>query len=75
MGVSEQMESTINQKGLNPSELARLVGCSPQYMHNLLKGKRRWNETQLSKACDALGLEIKLVPSKQKKGGEVFESS
>lgn len=65
MIVSEQMKLVINQKGLNPSELAHLVGCSPQYMHSLLKGNRRWNETTLNKACEALGLEIKLVPAKK----------
>ncbi|NMP10591.1 helix-turn-helix domain-containing protein [Paenibacillus polymyxa] len=67
MKVSEQMRPLINEKGLNPSDLAHLVGCSPQYMHNLLNGSRRWNETTLRKACDALGLEIKLVPKKLKK--------
>lgn len=64
MNISEQIKPLINEKGINPSELANLVGCSPQYMHNLLKGSRRWNETTLSKTCRALNIEIKLMPRK-----------
>ncbi|MDK8188829.1 helix-turn-helix transcriptional regulator [Paenibacillus sp. UMB7766-LJ446] len=62
MNISTQMKPVINERGLNPSELAHIVGCSPQYIHNLLNGNRRWNEETLSKVCGALDLEIKLLP-------------
>ncbi|WP_228468957.1 helix-turn-helix domain-containing protein [Paenibacillus sp. JNUCC32] len=62
MSISEQVKPIIDSKGLNPSELAHLIGCSPQYMHNLLNGSRRWNETTLNKICDALDLEFRVLP-------------
>jgi DNA-binding Xre family transcriptional regulator len=54
----------LNDKKLNPSDLARMTGYTPQYIHNLLDGNRRWNETTIQKTCEALGLEVMLVPRK-----------
>lgn len=47
---------------MRPADLARRTGYSPQHIHNLLKGEKRWNEESLKKVCDALELEIKVVP-------------
>lgn len=49
----------------NPSQLARQIGHTPQYVNDLLKGKRRWNEQVMGKVCDVLGLEIKIVPKQE----------
>lgn len=65
MNISTQMKPVIHERGLNPSELAHLIGCSPQYIHNLLNGSRRWNEETLNKVCGALDLEVKLLPRKR----------
>lgn len=58
MGFSAKVKSALEQKGINASELARKTGYSPQYMHELLKGDKRWNEDSMVKVCNALGLEI-----------------
>ncbi|ETT32167.1 helix-turn-helix transcriptional regulator [Paenibacillus sp. FSL R5-808] len=64
MCISESIRKTLTKKKLSPSDLARMTGYTPQYMHNLLDGNRRWNETTIQKTCDALDLELKLVPKK-----------
>lgn len=69
MEFSKNIAKALDQNGLTPSDLARMTGYSPQYVIDVLKGNRRWNETTLSKACDALGLEIKVVPVKRSKSG------
>jgi DNA-binding Xre family transcriptional regulator len=58
MGFSSKVKSVLVEKEMNPSELARQVGYSPQYIHDLLKGDKRWNEETMSKVCDVLGLDI-----------------
>lgn len=58
MNFSEIVKQVLKDKDLTPSDLARLTGYSPQYIHNLLKGGKRWNETTMAKTCKALGLEI-----------------
>lgn len=51
----------------SPSELAREIGYSPQYVLALVKGKKRWNEQLMDKVCDVLDLEIKVVAKKEVK--------
>ncbi|MUG24739.1 helix-turn-helix domain-containing protein [Paenibacillus macerans] len=62
MNLSNSIKKAMNEQGVTPTEVAKQTGYTPQYLHSLLDGNRRWNETTLSKACDVLGLEIKLVP-------------
>lgn len=62
--ISDSVRNMLNDKKLNPSDLARMTGYTPQYIHNLLDGNRRWNETTIQKTCEALGLEVMLVPRK-----------
>lgn len=64
MKFSEEIKTTLKSKDLTPSDLARMTGYTPQYIHDLLGGNRRWNEVTLGKTCDALGLEIKIIPKK-----------
>ncbi|MED5050596.1 helix-turn-helix transcriptional regulator [Anoxybacillus rupiensis] len=66
MNFSQTVKSILKTKDLTPSALARMTGYTPQYMHDLLSGKRRWNETTINKTCEALGIEI-LIVSKEKK--------
>ncbi|MCZ8518860.1 helix-turn-helix domain-containing protein [Paenibacillus caseinilyticus] len=56
--ISEAIKQQLKKKELNPSDLARMTGYAPQYIHELLAGKKRWNETTLIKACGALDLEL-----------------
>ncbi|WP_245583182.1 helix-turn-helix domain-containing protein [Paenibacillus daejeonensis] len=58
------IKKTMNEQGVKASDIAKQTGYTSQYLHGLLEGSRRWNETTLSKTCDALGLEVKLVPIK-----------
>ncbi|MGF9913702.1 helix-turn-helix transcriptional regulator [Paenibacillus ehimensis] len=62
MNFSESVKKALKTRDLSPTDLARLTGYTPQYIHNLLDGNRRWNETTINKACDALGLKIKVEP-------------
>lgn len=60
INFSEQINQILRERGLTPSDLARMTGYSPQYIIDLLKNNRRWNETTINKACKALNLEIKI---------------
>ncbi|GKS14738.1 hypothetical protein YDYSY3_57380 [Paenibacillus chitinolyticus] len=62
MVFSKTVKHALVDKDINATELARLTGHSAQYMHNLLKGNRRWNEDTMNKVCKALKMELKLVP-------------
>lgn len=67
MSLSQTIKKVMMAKGISPTDVAKRTGYTPQYLHSLLDGNRRWNETTLTKACDALELEIKLVPIKSNK--------
>ncbi|MCM3273689.1 helix-turn-helix domain-containing protein [Paenibacillus elgii] len=58
MNFSESVKKFLKMTDLTPSDLARQAGYSPQYIHNLLVGKKRWNETTINKVCDVLGLRV-----------------
>ncbi|MFS1511848.1 helix-turn-helix domain-containing protein [Chengkuizengella sp. SCS-71B] len=64
MNFSKTIKKYLNERELNASDLARMTGYSPQYIHDLLKGDRRWNENTIDKVCDALKLEIKFLTIK-----------
>lgn len=66
MSLSKAIKRAMDAKGVSPSDVAKQTGYTPQYLHSLLDGSRRWNETTLTKACDALELEIKLIPIKRR---------
>lgn len=65
MDFSNVIRHRLVDHRLNPSELARLTGHSPQYIHNLLNGNRRWNEESMQKVCNTLGLELKVVSKEE----------
>ena len=67
MNFSKSIRHALVDAGMNPSELARQTKYSPQYIHNLLKGDKRWNDEAMQKVCNVLNLEMKIVS----KGGGV----
>jgi transcriptional regulator with XRE-family HTH domain len=58
MKISEKIKQALVNEGLSSADFARSIGYTPQYVSDLLSGKRRWNETTITKACDVLGMEI-----------------
>jgi transcriptional regulator with XRE-family HTH domain len=58
MNFSRTVKQVMSRKNINASDLARKMGYSPQYISDLLACKKRWNETTMEKACDALGISI-----------------
>lgn len=65
--INETIQNGLKAKNMKASELARKLDITPQHMSNLLKGKRRWNETLLNKAIRVLNIEIQI----NLKGGQV----
>lgn len=61
MNFSDAVKKSMAAQGIRPNELARKMGYSPQYITDLLAGHRRWNETTMGKACQALGMKIEVV--------------
>lgn len=59
MEFTEAVKEAMSQQNIKNSELARLVGHSPQYIRDLLSGERRWNEDTINKVCVALNIKIK----------------
>jgi transcriptional regulator with XRE-family HTH domain len=59
LNFSEKVKEAMKQKSINGSELARRMGHSPNYILNLLKNDRRWNEDLMNKACEVLNIKVK----------------
>lgn len=58
--INEAVRKKLIAKNMNASELAKELNITPQHMSNLLNGKRRWNETLLSKVFQALDIKIQI---------------
>lgn len=67
MSFSIKVKHALIDMNMKPSDLARRTGYSAMYIHNLLNGKRRWNEESMEKVCNVLGLEIQII-SKSRSG-------
>lgn len=61
MNFTDAVKRSMADQGIRPGALARKMGYSPQYIADLLAGHRRWNETTMDKACQALGIKIEVV--------------
>jgi transcriptional regulator with XRE-family HTH domain len=72
MNFSEVIKNILKSRNLRISDLARMTGYTPQYMYDLLAGNRRWNETTIHKTCEALGIEILIVPKETKNEKKVI---
>ncbi|MGN7470378.1 helix-turn-helix domain-containing protein [Brevibacillus sp. SAFN-007a] len=66
MSFTEAIKGALKNKELTPSDLARMTGYTPQYIHEILSGKKRWNETTIYRACEALDLEIEITGKRSK---------
>lgn len=64
MNFTNAVKKSMADQGIRSGELARRMGYSPQYITDLLAGHRRWNETTMDKACQALGMKIQVVKDK-----------
>lgn len=60
MNFAATFKNHIESKNINIPELAKEIGISPQYMYDLLKNERRWNEDIINKVCAALKLDIQI---------------
>ncbi|CAM5794780.1 helix-turn-helix domain-containing protein [Brevibacillus borstelensis] len=56
--VIETVKTAMKSKGVTKSNLAKQIGCSYQHIHDLLSGRRRWNEDYIESVCNALGITI-----------------
>jgi transcriptional regulator with XRE-family HTH domain len=72
MNFSKTVKKFLKERDLTASDLARMIGYTPQYIHDLLAGNRRWNETTINKTCEALGIEILIVPKETKSERKVI---
>jgi len=72
VNFSAVVKRILKEKDLTASDLARMIGYTPQYIHDLLAGNRRWNETTINKTCEALGIEVLIVPKEIKNEKEVI---
>ena len=66
MRFGDELKRHMEEQEVRPSHLARLTGYSAPYISDLFAGERRWNETTINKACDVLGLEVRLVKKVKK---------
>ncbi len=59
---SEEIKKIMDEKNLTVAQVAAKTGYSWQYISDLLKGKRRWNEETMSKVSEVVGLKILFKP-------------
>ena len=52
------IKKVVSKGALKNAELAKMTGYTPQYISDLLSGKRRWNESTIDKVCQALEITI-----------------
>lgn len=61
--IAMEMLDRMDFLGVNQKELARRMGCTPQYVSKVLKGKENLSLETLSKIEEALEMELQCVPS------------
>ncbi len=59
------IKQQLKQKGLTANKLAKDLGYSSVYLYDLLKGRRRFNETITNKICTALQIQIEYKITKE----------
>ncbi|MFD1954261.1 helix-turn-helix domain-containing protein [Paenibacillus thailandensis] len=50
----------MDTQGKNVPTIAKATGYTSQYLYDLLKGERRWNEDAINKVCAALDITIEI---------------
>jgi transcriptional regulator with XRE-family HTH domain len=63
MNFTKIVKARMKELDVNMTVLAGRMGYSINYISDLLKGDRRWNETTMAKACAALKLEARFIRS------------
>jgi len=58
VNFSEIIKNKLNEENIKITDLAKKTGYSVQYMSDLIAGKRRWNESTITKVSDVLGIKI-----------------
>lgn len=60
--IAMEMLDRMDILGINQRELAHRMGCTPQYVSKILKGKENLSLETISKIEDALEMEFNSVP-------------
>lgn len=60
--IAMEMLDRMDFLGVNQKELAQRMGCSPQYVSKILKGKENLSLETISKIEDALEMEFQSAP-------------
>lgn len=63
MNFRDTVTELLKERGIKPAALAKQCGLTPQYMYDLLRGRRRWNEKTMNKVCQALNLQLEIKPA------------
>ncbi|HNX37691.1 MAG TPA: helix-turn-helix transcriptional regulator [Candidatus Cloacimonadota bacterium] len=56
--IALQLSEYIEEKGISKKEVAKLIGTSPAYITQIMRGDKRINMAFLAKITDALNLRI-----------------
>ncbi|OPX92702.1 MAG: hypothetical protein A4E55_00345 [Pelotomaculum sp. PtaU1.Bin035] len=62
LNFTEAVKKIMSEKNITIAQVARETGYSWQYINDLLKNKRRWNEEIMGKVGKVVGLEIRYQP-------------
>lgn len=60
--IAMEMLDRMDFLGVNQKELAQRMGCTPQYVSKILKGKENLSLETISKIEDALEMEFQSIP-------------
>jgi transcriptional regulator with XRE-family HTH domain len=60
--IAMEMLDRMDVLGVNQKELAQRMGCSPQYVSKILKGKENLSLETISKIEEALEMEFQSIP-------------
>lgn len=60
--IAMEMLDRMDFLGVNQKELAQRMGCTPQYVSKILKGKENLSLETICKIEDALDMEFQTVP-------------
>lgn len=60
--IAMEMLDRMDFLGVNQKELAQRMGCTPQYVSKILKGKENLSLETICKIEDALDMEFQSIP-------------
>lgn len=60
--IAMEMLDRMAFLGMSQRELSKKMGCTPQYISKILKGKENLSLETISKIEDALGIEFNYIP-------------